>query len=367
MDVQHEGEALCVTVVVVGYGEMPLLLRCVDALAASEDVSIDIVVVDNGMSEATTRAVADDDRARIVGSGENLGFGGGCNLGVDCSTSPTVAFINPDAMVGAAAIKTLVAALADPEVGIATARLRLLEEPELLNSAGNTMHFLGLGWAEGFRADVATAVQTRPVTGATGAAMAMRRDTFEHVGGFTSELFLYQEDLELSLRCWELGYRVQFVPDADVWHHYEFSRNADKYYYLERNRLILVSTLYEARTIALLLPALIVFEIGIFVVAAKQGWMSEKARGWRWIVANRRWVVAHRRKLQARRVVSDRSLAPLLSSRFDAGQLQMPGLLQPVDKAMALYWRLVLLIIGAPRAQDDGASQGSRATTTNSL
>jgi hypothetical protein len=66
-------------------------------------------------------------------------------------------------------------------------------------------------------------------------------------------------------------------------------------------------------------------------------------------------------------VVSDRSLAPLLSSRFDAGQLQMPGLLQPVDKAMALYWRLVLLVIGAPPAPDDGARQGSRATTTNSL
>ena len=52
----------------------------------------------------------------------------------------------------------------------------------------------------------------------TGAAMMMHISTFELIGGFREDLFLYWEDVDLSLRAGRAGVRMELVPDARVWH-----------------------------------------------------------------------------------------------------------------------------------------------------
>ena len=59
-------------------------------------------------------------------------------------------FLNPDTVVAPGALRQLARALEDPDVGIAMARLRLLDEPEKLNSSGVQVHVTGIGWAGGF-------------------------------------------------------------------------------------------------------------------------------------------------------------------------------------------------------------------------
>ena len=73
----------------------------------------------------------------IVSPGQNLGYGAGSNLGARHSSGEALVFLNPDTVVTPGALTGLVAPLEDPSVGIVTARLRLLEDPETLNSAGN--------------------------------------------------------------------------------------------------------------------------------------------------------------------------------------------------------------------------------------
>jgi GT2 family glycosyltransferase len=332
-------------VVVVAWGEMPLLSECVDALAASRRVDVEIVVVDNGCTDGTVDALLPGRGLRVLRPGTNLGFAGGCNAGAEVATGDVVAFVNPDAIVSPDALAALADATADPAVGIATARLRLLDEPDLLNSSGGSVHFLGIGWADGFRRPAATETMRHPVTNASGAAMAMRSEVFRRLEGFTPEFFLYHEDCELSLRTWLVGLRVEFVPEADVWHAYHFSRNIQKYYFLERNRLILVASLYQAKTLAMLAPALVALELGMVLLAAVQGWLPQKVAGWRWIVRHRRWLRDHRRRFQALRTISDRELAPLLSARFDAGQVEMPAVALPFDWALGRYWALVSALL----------------------
>ena len=331
-----------VTVVVVAWGSMPLLRQCITAILESRTVTTDVVVVDNGCTDGSVDDLPKDDRVQVLRPGSNLGFAGGCNLGAGAASGDVVAFINPDAVVDASALCALATALDDREIGIATARLRLLDQPDLLNSSGGSLHFLGLGWANGFGVPAASECDQRPVTNASGASMAMRTELFRRVGGFTPELFLYHEDCELSLRIWLLGFRVELIPGADVWHDYHFARNSEKYYFLERNRLIIVASIYERRTLLLLAPALGFLELGLFVLAALQGWFPEKVRGWRWLIAHRKWLVEHRRRIQGERIVRDRDLVPLLSARFDAGQLSLPASAKPVDWLLSQYWRVVL-------------------------
>lgn len=333
-----------VTAVVVAFGETPLLEDCVARLLASLEVDVDLLVVDNGSRDGSVERVASRDRVKAIRPGANLGYGGAGNLAVaaiEAGHDHIVAFINPDVLVEPDALFELSEVASDPHVGIASASVRLLADPDLVNSAGGAIHFLGLGWSEGFGHRASEFSAPRCVTAASGAAMALRVDVFRTLGGFTDELFLYHEDAELSWRSWMSGLEVRYVPSAVVLHDYDFGRNTEKLYLLERNRILLVVTCYSRRTLALLFPALVVFEFGMFALAASQGWWRDKVGGWIWIVRHLPWVRAQRARVQAARRRSDRQLAPLLCSRFTGEQIPFPRLLHLPDLGLDRYWRRV--------------------------
>lgn len=334
-------ETPSVTAVLVAFGPMPTLLDAIDHVLASEGVVLDVVVVDNGAdAEALDRAKTRD-RVRVLAAGSNLGFGAACNLAARASTTDYLAFVNPDVIVDRSALCRLVRAAADPGCGIASASVRLLDRPNVLNSAGGAIHFLGLGWADGYLQPVGSASRDRDVMAASGACMLLRRDRFQALGGFTEELFLYHEDAELSLRCWQRGWAVRYVAQAVALHDYDFGRNPRKLHLLERNRLVVVATCYSARMLALLAPALVVYELGITGLAFAQGWGREKVTGWAWLVRHRRWLRRRRKEVQAERVVSDRDLAPRFAGQFTGAQVALPSVLQPADRMLGLYWKAV--------------------------
>lgn len=330
-----------VTAVVLAYGDQPYLCDAVDRLLASTGVSVQVVVVDNGCTHPSLDGLRDRPGVLLLEPGTNTGFTGGCNLGAAATGTEFLAFVNSDALVEPGALAALVAVAARPEVGLASASLRLAGTPELLNTAGNPVHVLGLSWAGHLGEPASAHAVERPIPSATGAAVAVRRSVWEALGGFTEEFFAYCEDADLSLRCWQQGWDVVYVPSAVVLHHYEFGRNPAKFYLLERNRLIMVLSVYGARTLLLLAPALLAFEFAMLAVAAAGGWLPAKLRGYRWLLRERRWLAAHRRSVQAARRRTDRELAHLLTARFDQGVLPLPvggGLL---NAAMAGYWELV--------------------------
>jgi len=244
------------------------------------------------------------------------------------------------------ALRHLVDALGE-DVGLSSASLRLYDDPDTMNSAGNPIHFSGLSWAGGLGEPSTRHAVGGDIASATGAATVARADRFRELGGFCEPMFAYCEDTELSLRCWQRGWRVVYVPDAVVLHRYEFSRNDQKMYLLERNRLFLLLTLFEVRTLVLLAPALFGLELAVLVVAVSQGWRGAKTSSWRWLWQNRQLVRDRRREVQAARLVPDATIVRLLTGDFapggDAGTAPRP--LRVVSR---LYWRLVrrLLVLG---------------------
>jgi GT2 family glycosyltransferase len=330
-----------VTAVVLAYRDQPFLYDVVDRLLASTGVAVDVVVVDNGCTSPSLQPLRERPGVRVLEPGTNTGFTGGCNLGAAAATTPFLAFINSDALVEPDALAALVAVAARPGVGLASASLRLADTPELLNTDGNPVHVLGLSWAGDLGEPAAAHAVERPIASATGAAVVTRREVWDALGGFTEEFFAYCEDADLSLRCWQQGWDVVYVPDAVVLHHYEFGRNPAKFYLLERNRLAMVLSLYETRTLLLLAPALLALEVGMCAVAAVGGWLPAKVRGYRWLVAHRRWLGAHRRGVQAVRRRRDRDIAPLLTARFDPSVLPLPRGAAVLGALMEGYWALV--------------------------
>ena len=300
-----------------------------------------MVVVDNGGGGPEIDAAAARESVTVISPGRNLGFAGGCNEGARHASSDALVFLNPDTVVTPGALSGLVHPLEDTGIGIVSARLRLFDQPELLNSAGNQVHVTGIAWAGLFGEPASAVGELRDVAFPTGAAMAIRRDLFEELGGFTEEFFMYQEDLELGWRVRLRGLRVVVNPEADVYHEYEFGRNPGKHYLLERNRLVFVLSAYSTRLLLLLSPVLVSTEAAMLVLALKEGWARDKLAGWGWLLRHAGWLRHHRRETQGLRRVPDRELAPFLSPVITPAMIPVPSPVRAINPLVATYWSLV--------------------------
>jgi GT2 family glycosyltransferase len=330
-----------VGVVMLAYGDEPVLDQAVDAVLASRGVTPRLVLVDNGCTRPDLDEIAARPGVHLLRPERNLGFAGGVDAGAALVDEEFLATVNSDAVVAPDALARLVQVARHPEVGIASGSVRLASDPETMNSAGNPVHMLGLSWAGGLGDPAAQHAEPADVASASGAGIVMRREVWAELGGFPAEFFAYMEDVELSWRVWQSGRRVRYVPDAVVVHHYEFSRNARKMYLLERNRALFVLTCYGTRTLWLLGPMLLAFEGAMAGLALLQGWSGQKVAGWRWVLGHLGWVRERRRAVQAARRVPDRDLAHLWETRFTAAAMPLPGWAQPLQSVVAAWCRAV--------------------------
>jgi GT2 family glycosyltransferase len=330
---------MSVSIITVAYRSGNRLLRLLDSLG-HEDVH-EVLVVDNDTGGPEIDEAARRPRVRVLDPPRNLGFTGGANLGAREASGDVLVFLNPDTVVTEGSIAKLVRALGDRDVGIAMASLRLLEEPGTLNSSGTVVHVTGIGWAGGYGDAAESDGEVHDVAAPSGAAMAVRAETFHALGGFADELFMYIEDLELGWRARVAGYRVVLVPDAEVLHEYEYGRNPQKSYLLERNRLVFVLSSYSGRLLVLLGPLLFATELGMAVLALKEGWLRDKVSAWGWLARNAGTVGRRRRSTQGLRKVRDRELASWLTPVFDPKMIPAPGLLKAANPLVERYWSLV--------------------------
>jgi GT2 family glycosyltransferase len=324
--------------VVVAYHSGPALARCLNALR--HDVpEANVIVVDNG--GAGDDVDAEWERLHVVTPDENLGFAAGANRGAAETDDDVLVFLNPDTVVAPGALRRLGKRLEDPAVGIAMARLQLLGRPGMLNSGGTVVHVSGLAWAGRFGEPADDIRALEDVPAASGAALAIRRKTFGALGRFTPELFMYQEDVELSWRAHLSGLRVVVDPAADVFHEYDFGRHTTKIALLERNRLIFVLTAYSMRLLLLLGPMLALGELAMLVLAARRGWFRGKLGGWWWLMRHPRWLLRHRRQTQRLRKVRDRELARFLTPTLDPKVAAVPRGIGFLNRLLMPYWSLV--------------------------
>lgn len=327
-----------VTVVMLAYGDEPVLHAAVRSVLDSDGVDVTVVLVDNGCTSDAVRTLPPDPRLTVRTPAENLGFAGGVNHGAAGATTTYLALVNSDAEVRPDALAALVRVAERPDVGIASGSIRLADRPDTMNSAGNPVHVVGLSWAGAYGEPATAHTTEQDIASASGAGLVLRRELWERLGGFEDTYFAYHEDVDLSWRTWQLGLRVVFVPDAVVLHHYEFSRNARKMFLLERNRRIFLSTLYGRRLrAATALPA---WAIGLAMglVARSQGWGPQHREARRWIRDNRAWLAERRARVEAAAVVDDRRMARLLTATLDQQVFPLPpgaGVLQAVMRA---YW-----------------------------
>jgi GT2 family glycosyltransferase len=334
------------SVLIVAYENRGDLSKTLPALLPELGEGDELIVVENRPGDGSAdlvREVAPD--ARIVPMGGNAGFAAGIDAGAELARGDLLVILNPDAT---------------PQPGFGAAIRRpwtdergwgawqaLVADGELrtVNSAGNPLHFTGITWAGGHGRPIAQAPPPGEVTVASGACLAIPAASWRRAGGFPAEFFLYHEDVDLSIRLRAEGHAIGIEPTAVVAHDYEFGANAEKWFWLERNRLAFLVRTYPGPLLALLAPALLATEVALLAVATTGGWGRQKLRA---NLACARWLprlLRERRTIQRNRTVSAAEFASWLTPDLDSDLISPLARSRPARLVLRGYWRLVRLLL----------------------
>ena len=195
--------------------------------------TLEVTIVDHsGEAEAViesyktrpARGGAGQLRVDYVVDRSNPGFGAGVNRGVASGPRRPFYFIgNVDLQFLSGGLERLVQfLLTNPQYGVAGPRI-MDAEGKIEPSFGAPITFFREAYmAFRMRHYRSAVIQTwlrriqapRPVGWVTGAAMMVRRETFEHLEGFDASYFLYYEDCDFCERSRAAGWLVGYVPDA---------------------------------------------------------------------------------------------------------------------------------------------------------
>jgi hypothetical protein len=312
------------SVIVVSYNSRNDLRACIDSILAELGPHDELIVVDNDSTDGSADLVrAEYPQATLI-CGPNSGYAGGNNRGAAAARGAYLVMVNPDTALQPGALDALIAPLTrDDDVALTTACVVLMEQPETINTCGNTMHYTGLTYCRGAgrpRSDYAAAAEVDAVSGA---AFAIRRAAFAELGGFDELLFMYVEDTDLSWRARLAGYRCLYTPGAIVAHAYQPAYGPRKAFYLDRNRHIMLLKNLSAAMYLRSLPGLLLAELvtwGFLLLQGPRFW-GVKPAVYRALWRERAAIRRGRSQAQALRRRHDRAIIGRMTYRLEFGQL----------------------------------------------
>jgi GT2 family glycosyltransferase len=222
-----------VSILIVTYNSRAVLSACLASIAAETRLPYEIIMVDNVSQDDTITLVRTHyPQIVLIRNKRNVGFAVAVNQASQMARGGYLLLLNPDTLVHEGAVDRLVAYLdSHPAVGICA--------PRVLAADGHIRHncfafetpwsmfWFGVGvgplrrlrdWMlRRNRWDI-TAAAPQVVEAVTGAAMLVRRELFERLGGLDERFFMYCEDGDFCLRARRAGWRTMLVPDAVVTH-----------------------------------------------------------------------------------------------------------------------------------------------------
>ncbi len=337
-----------VAVVIVTHESAGQIGHALNAIVPQLRPDDELIVVDNDSSDArvtigSVRAAAP--KARVVQQ-DNSGFAGGAVAGAALATAPLLLFLNPDARPAPGCLDELRRPAGERPGWGAWQALVTMDGGTRINTAGNVAHFLGVSWAGRCGRPLSDApIGFEEVAFASGAALVVRREAWEQVGGFDERYFMYCEDLDLSLRLWLAGWEVGIAPAARVEHDYDFEKGGRKWFLLERNRWWTILADYPTRLLVLLAPALLAQELALLGVAARGGWLVQKLRAQLAVLRALPAIRARRRAVQAGSRIGAAEFARRLTADVDSPFLGPLAEVAPLVTAQRAYWAGVLRLL----------------------
>ncbi len=218
-----------VCVAIINYNGRAFLDELLESLREQSETEFETILVDNASGDGSASYVGQNfPWVRVLSLPENLGFSRAVNLATQKTEAEFLATLNTDLRLEPSWLEALLeVATQDASVAAVASKLRLYDQPTILNGVGGAMNQLGYTWDLGmFEEDEGQYDHSQEVLFASAGAALFRRSAFLESGGFDEGFFMYHEDVDLCWRFWLLGFRVLTAPGAVAYHHFGASTKA---------------------------------------------------------------------------------------------------------------------------------------------
>lgn len=336
-----------VSVIVLNYNGMSHLETCLSSLSKQTFKDFEVVVADNGSTDGSTEFVRENfPHVHLMEHKENFGFTKGNNIAMEVAIrngAEYIALLNNDTEVDDNWLEALVDAIeSEQDIGACQSKMLLFDERNKINSGGGEVNYTGHAWPAGlFEKDMGK-YKKRPIDLACAGSMMVKASVLEEAGFFDEDYFIYHEDTDLSWRIRLAGYKILFAPDSVVYHKYSASfENKEKYYLLERNRLLTLLKNYSLKSLILVSPGIIFSELAVLYYSLASGWFFKKLDCYTWNLKQAKNTLRKRKEIKKIRKIPDSKVVENYKGTMEyenVSNILIDYLFNPLFSG---YWRLI--------------------------
>lgn len=216
------------SIIIVSWNALEHLKNYLPSVAATDYPQYEIILADNDSTDGSKKWVREHyPDIKIAKLDKNYGYCGGNNRAVPHADGDILLFLNNDVRVEPDWLHGLAKCfLKDKSIGAVQPKMLSDKEPEYFEYAGAAGGYLdrfGYPFCRGRIFDTVEKDQGQydnetDILWASGAALAVRKDLFNQLGGFDEDFEFHMEEIDLCWQLWNAGYKVRFCPHSTVYH-----------------------------------------------------------------------------------------------------------------------------------------------------
>jgi len=214
-------DALPISVVIPNWNGSTHLPICLESLRGQIHPALEIIVADNGSTDDSLDLLAAYyPEAEVLPLGENRGFAGACNAGINAAQGDIIVLLNNDTEAAPQWLAEIAAAFTrHPEAGLVASKMLLFDKRDTFHTAGDFYRVNGLPGNRGvWQTDIGQYDTEEFVFSACGGTAAYRRSMLEEIGLLDESFFFSCEDVDIAWRAQLAGWRCIYAPRAIVYH-----------------------------------------------------------------------------------------------------------------------------------------------------
>ena len=241
-------------VVLVNYNTHGYTEKCIESLLKTRDCVCRIVIVDNASQKQDISHLQDycsrlTDVCTLLCLENNGGFAAGNNVGIRYALehdADYVLLLNNDTVVREDTLVQLIKPFeTERHLGVTTGKIYYFDNPKMLWYDGGHYHPILARTVQYHYRKEREFLETEPtvVNYISGCCMCIKREALFKVGELSEDYFMYEEDVDYSIRFQRCGYQLMYIPKALIWHKEAASSEGYskfKQYYMVRNKMLLI-------------------------------------------------------------------------------------------------------------------------------
>jgi len=336
-----------VSAAIITYNGEKLLEESLSAIKSQSCPIQEIMLVDNNSTDHGVDLAREKfPEVRILRMEENRGPSPARNAAIKKASTRYILLVDDDAVLAPDCLEVLMEAVHQfPQAAVWSPRVIYYDKKNIIQFDGASPHYVGEAIVNNPDTQVDAAPGNKPfsIDAAGGVAYIVDKEKALQIGLFDEDYFFGRTDGEFTLRLTISGFKCLSVPKALVYHKVK-ARGLSKVFYQVRNRWYLILQTYSWKTIFLIIPALVVYEISVLAFLTAKGTLGEYLKGNLAAVKSFGKLMQKRKKVQLLKKVSDREVlhAGTISIRTDILDSKYVRIAKEfLNCILNSYWQLI--------------------------